>query len=72
MSEDKQSKRPTHGIYQVTGDGDKARWFKIGAAWMHKDNKGATLFLDVLPLSNKIQLRELRERDDAADTGGQK
>ena len=78
MSEEKQSKRPTHGIYQVTGDGEKARWFKIGAAWMHKDIKGAMLILDVLPLTNKLQLRELRERDEAAtedatsDSGGQK
>lgn len=72
MSEEKQSKQPTHGIYQVTGDGDKARWLKIGAAWMHKDTKGATLILDVLPLSSKLQLRELRERDEAAENGGQK
>lgn len=72
MSEEKQSKRPTHGIYQVTGDGEKARWLKIGAAWVHKDGKGSTLILDVLPLSNKLQLRELRERDEAAtDNGGQ-
>lgn len=71
MSEETQSKRPTHGIYQVTEGGEKNRWLKIGAAWMHKDAKGATLVLEALPLSNKLQLREFRERDEAAtDNGG--
>jgi hypothetical protein len=65
MSEEKQPNRPTHGIYQVTGEGDKARWLKIGAAWLHSDT---------MPLKGRIVVRELTEKEAAsetADNGGQ-
>ena len=62
MSKDTNSKRPTHGIYQVQGEGEKARWNKVGAAWMHKDGKGANLKFDALPLSGRIVLREMTEK----------
>lgn len=71
------SKRPTHGIYQVHGEGDKARWTKIGAAWLHKDTKGANMQFDALPLTGRVVMRELTEQDatgqsDATGNGGQK
>ncbi len=73
MSEEKQSKRPTHGIYQVTGDGDKARWQKVGAAWAHADGQGANLVFDAVPLKGRIVMRILAEREETAgEDGGQK
>lgn len=77
-NETKESKRPTHAIYQVIGDDDKARWNRIGAAWMHKDVKGANMRFDSFPLTGRIVMREIVEQDDAgkdaatdASEGGQ-
>lgn len=63
MTKDTNSKRPTHGIYQVLGEGEKARWNKVGAAWLHKDTKGANLKFDAFPLTGRIVLREMTEQD---------
>ncbi|WP_256508600.1 hypothetical protein [Bradyrhizobium barranii] len=40
MTKKSENNRPTHTIYQ--GEGEQARWTKIGAAWVHKDNKART------------------------------
>lgn len=75
MSEQKESKRPTHAIYVVHGEDTKARWIKIGAAWMHKDKKGANLFFDALPSAGgRVVLREPAEdqaTEETTGTGGQ-
>lgn len=62
------SKRPTHAAYHVDGEGKKARWTRIGAAWMHKDLKGANLEFQMIPLSGRIVIREITDRDEAAET----
>lgn len=37
---------------------EKARWVQIGAAWKHKDGKGLTIDLDLMPTTDrKIVLR---------------
>ena len=59
--------RPTHAIWQVTGEGDKQRWNRVGAAWMHKDLKGANMKFDAMPLTGRIVVREITEQDNAAD-----
>lgn len=33
--------RPTHTIFQVLGDGEKATWLRVGAAWLHQDMRTA-------------------------------
>ena len=58
--------RPTHAIWQVNGEGDKARWTRLGAAWMHKDLKGANMKFDSFPLSGRIVVREMTEQDNNA------
>lgn len=58
-----ETKRPTHAIYQVQGEGDKIRWTRIGAAWMHKDDKGANLKFDAFPLNGRIVVREITNQD---------
>ncbi len=62
-----ETNRPTHAIWQVQGEGDKARWNRVGAAWMHKDLKGANLKFDSIPLSGRVVVREITEQDNAAD-----
>jgi hypothetical protein len=37
---DTKGRKPTHTIYLVTGEGEKANWTKLAAAWAHKDGKG--------------------------------
>lgn len=34
------NRKPTHRLYVVTGEGDKANWTEIGAAWPHRDGEG--------------------------------
>jgi hypothetical protein len=57
------SNRPTHAIWHVEGEGDKARWTRIGAAWMHRDQKGANLRFSLMPLVGRIVLREIAEQE---------
>lgn len=64
MNKTKETKRPTHAIFQVIGDDDKARWVKIGAAWPNRDGKGFTLKFDALPGAvGHTALREITKQD---------
>ena len=57
------SNQPTHEVYLVgEGQGDKAHWKRIGAAWPHKDNKGFNVTLD-----GRIVFRERKPKEKAAD-----
>lgn len=58
--------RPTHHILHVVGDGEKKRWFRIGAAWAHKDGKGFNLDLEYWPTepNASIVLRTPMEHSD--------
>lgn len=60
--------RPSHAIFQVTGEDDKARWTRIGAAWTNRDGKGFTCVFDAIPMTGRTVIREMREQDE---TGGQ-
>ena len=62
-----ETNRPTHTIYQVNGEGEKARWTAVGAAWMHKDAKGANLKFDAFPMSGRVVIRENTEQDNASE-----
>lgn len=67
----KQPKNPTHAIYQVIGDGEKARWIRVGAGWANKDGKGLNLKFDAYPVVGHIAVREITKQDETADNGGQ-
>ncbi len=61
----KQSK-PDYAVYVVEGEGDKAHWTKIGAAWAHNDREGFNIQLTALPLTGRVTVRKPKaERDDA-------
>jgi len=66
-------KIPTHDVYFVvkksgTKDGKKQRdvWTKIGAAWMHSDNKGFDVIFELMPYElltdKRVVLREREEK----------
>lgn len=48
---------PSHGVFTVAGEGEKAYWTKIGAAWPHQDAEGFNVILTALPLSGCIVIR---------------
>ena len=44
---------------------EKAPWTRIGAAWDHKDGKGYTLNLDLVPTNGgRIVLRNFEEKQE--------
>ncbi len=69
MTNDKSSTKPTHAVYHVRGK-DKGYWTRIGAAWLHEDNKGLNLALDLIPANSngRIVIRIATEKQ--ADAGG--
>lgn len=72
MSDNTETKRPTHAIYVIHGEGKKERWTKIGAAWQHKDKQGFSLAFEAYPANNgRVALREITEKDTATGNGGQ-
>ena len=66
MSNEQSAKAPTHRIYAVSKDGDKARWTEIGAAWPHRDGKGFQLKYAACPLGDcEIVLRAVQPKAKA-------
>jgi hypothetical protein len=59
------NRAPTHSLYVVHGDGENARWTRIGAAWPNQDGKGFSMKLDASPNGGRVTLRENKPRDDA-------
>lgn len=59
--------KPTHRLYRVTGEGRKANWTPIGAAWPNKDGKGFSISCDAVPLQGRIVMRAIEPK--AADQG---
>ena len=61
MSKNTETKTPpTYRIFSVIeGEGEKATWHELGAAWKHKDGKGFNLQFKALPLPGaQVVLRE--------------
>ena len=50
------SRKPTHAVYHVRGEGKSAYWTQIGAAWLHDDKEGLNLSLDLIPAANNGRL----------------
>ncbi|MBK6707991.1 MAG: hypothetical protein IPG54_11140 [Sphingomonadales bacterium] len=49
--------RPSHRLFNVTGDGDNARWTDIGVAFATKDGNGFTLILNAIPVNGRVVMR---------------
>lgn len=61
-------RKPSHRLYQVIGEGENANWNQIGAAWPNKDGKGFNIACDAVPLSGRMVLREISEREPSEET----
>lgn len=70
-NETKETRRPTHEVFMVVGDDKKSRWTKVGIAFTNKDGKGFNIFLDAMPLSGRVVVLPIKEKDKADDNGGQ-
>ena len=59
------NKQPSMIAYTVKehGDGAKAIWKRIGAAWPHDSGTGFMLQLDTLPLDGRIVLSEPKDEE---------
>ena len=55
---------PSHRLFNVTGDGDNARWTDIGVAWTIRDGKGFTLSLNAVPINGRVVMRIVDAKDD--------
>ncbi len=60
-------KKPTHRLFRVVGEGEKANWTEIGAAWPNKDGLGFSISCDAMPLSGRIVMRAITERAAVAE-----
>lgn len=54
--------------WHVANKGDKGFWTRIGAAWFHRDRKGLSLQLEVVPINGRIVLRTLLD-DEKKEPG---
>ena len=68
------SNQPTHHVYFVKdqeGEDKKGIWTKIGAAWPHRDGKGFSVELELIPVASgdalSITLRERQERPETSE-----
>lgn len=63
------TRRPSHAVYLVEGEGETAFWTKIGGAWAHEDGEGFNLQLSALPVSGRLVVR--KPKPQAEREGGQ-
>lgn len=55
---------PSHGVFVVEGEGDKAFWSKVGSAWQHQDGNGFNIILTAVPLTGRLSLRVRTEKGE--------
>ena len=65
QEQSREFRTPEFLAWHVTQKGEKSYWNKVGAAWIHRDEKGYTLQLESLPVGGRIVLRQ--PLDDAKD-----
>lgn len=66
MAKQDTQNHPTHEVFHVVGDGDKARWTKIGVAWAHKDGDGFNLALNYTPqIEGRSVVRKVTRKQEA-------
>jgi len=68
MKRNEKNQRP-HGVFVVEGEGDKAFWTRVGAAWPHDDGKGFNIQLSCLPVNGRLVIRERKVAEDDVEAG---
>ncbi|MDJ0825079.1 MAG: hypothetical protein QNJ16_06195 [Rhodobacter sp.] len=71
-SDNPQPKAPDFLAWHVIDKGEKSFWNKVGAAWRHKDGKGYSLQLEVVPINGRVVLRQPLEDTDMSDDQNEK
>lgn len=71
MTKKTNSNRPTQRVYAVikkSGE-TKGTWVEIGAVWPHKDGKGSSVKLNLIPVSDatEIVIRNIEAKADASE-----
>lgn len=63
------SRKPTHAVYHVRGEGKTAHWTPIGAAWLHDDKQGLNLSIDLIPVrgDGRLVIRIKADKSERAD-----
>ena len=62
----KGNRKPTHAVYHVRDESERAYWTKIGAAWLHDDKEGLNVSLDFVPLNDACTFVIRVNKPDAA------
>lgn len=58
-----QSRRPSHAVYLVEGEGESAFWTKLGAAWPHQNGEGFNIQLSAIPLSGRLVILKAKPQE---------
>jgi len=68
MAKSNAPKAPTHEVFHVVGEKDKARWTKVGIGWSHADGDGFNLIINYSPLiAGRTVVRKIKaEQGDKA------
>jgi hypothetical protein len=56
MTETRKPNRPSHTLWMVEGEGEKAVRTEIGALWKHSKGDGFNLSLKAIPLAKDARL----------------
>ncbi|TFF17233.1 hypothetical protein E3C22_24180 [Jiella endophytica] len=64
MTSKSKSTVPSHSVYVVEGEGDRAFWTKVGSAWRHDDGDGFNLKLTALPIDGRLVIRKAKAKSD--------
>lgn len=65
MTQKTNAKSPTHEIFHVVGNEDKARWTKIGVGWSHNDDEGMNLIINYTPnIEGRTVVRKIKAKQE--------
>jgi len=59
---------PLFEAFKVAGEGDKARWTKVGAVWPTKTGGFIVDLQDEISVSGRIVLQPVKAKEDAPET----
>lgn len=65
MKKPTETRRPSHAVYVIEGEGQNAFWTKVGAAWQHEDGEGFNILLSALPVNGRLVLRKPKPQEEA-------
>ncbi|ANY85483.1 hypothetical protein BB934_45525 (plasmid) [Microvirga ossetica] len=67
-SETRRSNLPSHEMFVVEGEGEKAMWHKVGALWAHNDGEGFNLTIPAgITVSGRLVIRTRKEKANGGE-----